>query len=177
MNKLIIVLILSLVLVAGCQAQNNDENPNVDTENAAGNAETQNQTEYEPGSWITDYPLALSYAEKLDRPVLINFTGSDWCPWCFRLRDEVFVQPEFADYAKDNLILLTIDFPSKKKLPAEEIKANQALAEKYDIEGYPTILLLDAHEMEIARTGYQPGGAQSYVKHLQDLISEAKTSD
>ncbi|MBP9006489.1 MAG: thioredoxin family protein, partial [Candidatus Syntrophosphaera sp.] len=50
---------------------------------------------YEPGTWLTDYNLALRLSKESGKPVLINFTGSDWCPWCFRLRDEVFSQDAF----------------------------------------------------------------------------------
>ncbi len=182
MKKLIIMLLLSLVLVVGCQAENND--PALEAVEAAEAAEAvqadaevaetpaENPVGYEAGTWITDYQLALNYAEQLDRTVLINFTGSDWCQWCFRLRDEVFTLPEFKAYAKENLVLLTIDFPSKKKLPPAEAQANQALAEQYGIQGYPTILLLNPQGKEIARTGYQYGGAAAYVQHLQELITE-----
>lgn len=168
MKKLLILLFISMVLIVGCQAQKNDLE-------SAEQAELSDKTDlksvaYKPGSWITDYQMALTYAKELERPILINFTGSDWCPWCFRLRDEVFVQPEFISYAEENLVLLTLDFPRKTKLPAAEAKTNQALAEKYDIEGFPTILLINSQEKEIARTGYQEGGAKAYVKHLQDLL-------
>lgn len=127
---------------------------------------------YEQGTWITNYNDALTFATELKRPILINFTGSDWCPWCFKIRDEVFIQDEFKAYAKDNLVLLTIDFPSKKKLPPAEVKQNNALQKQYGIEGYPTILLIDSEGKEINRTGYQPGGAAAYVKHIQELLSE-----
>ena len=123
--------------------------------------------------WETDWSKALEKAGKSGQPVLVDFTGSDWCPWCFRLRDEVFVQPEFIDFAKENLILLTIDFPSKTKLPPEVAKANQALAEKYDIEGFPTILIINSQEELIAQTGYQDGGAGPYVEHLRELMQAA----
>lgn len=166
MNKLIIMLLLSMVLIVGCQAE--------DTEMKPAEAEVQMpesaEITYEPGTWISDYQLALNLSEELSRPVLINFTGSDWCPSCFKLRDEVFVQPEFLDYAKSNLILLTIDFPSKKKLPPAEAQANQALAEQFGIQGFPTILLINSQEDVIAQTGYQQGGAGAYVQHLQDLL-------
>ena len=127
---------------------------------------------YEPGTWLTDYTLALHFAKESGKPVLINFTGSDWCPWCFRLRDEVFSQDAFINYAKENLILLMIDFPMYKELPAEQVKANNALQEKYKIEGYPTVVLINAEGKEIARTGYREGGAENYVTHLKELLAK-----
>jgi len=169
MKKLTLMLILSLILIVGCQAGDKAIEPASD----AVSAQDTTKTAYEPGTWITDYKLALGLSEELGLPVLINFTGSDWCPWCFRLRDEVFVQPEFIDFAKENLILLTIDFPSKTKLPPEVAKANQALAEKYDIEGFPTILIINSQEELIAQTGYQDGGAGPYVEYLRELMQAA----
>lgn len=166
------MLLLSMVLVVGCQAEDKELEPVL----AEDKLPDSTAVAYEPGTWITDYQTALSLSEELNRPVLINFTGSDWCGWCFKLRDEVFVQPEFQDYAKSNLILLTIDFPRKKKLPPAEAQANQALAQQFGIEGFPTILLIDAQQEVIAQTGYQEGGAEAYVAHLQSLL-EAKESD
>ena len=127
---------------------------------------------YEPGTWLTDYNLALRLSKESGKPVLINFTGSDWCPWCFRLRDEVFSQDAFINFAKENLILLMIDFPMRKELPPEQVKANQALQEKYGIEGYPTVVIVNAEGKEIARTGYKEGGAESYVAHLKGLLAK-----
>lgn len=173
MKRLIFMLLLSMVLVVGCQAGDKEIEPVL----ADDKLPDSTAVAYEPGTWITDYQLALNLSEELSRPVLINFTGSDWCPWCFKLRDEVFVQPEFLDYAKSNLILLTIDFPRKKKLPPAEAQANQALAEQYGIEGFPTILLIDAKEKVIAQTGYQQGGAGAYVQHLQDLLSAYESDE
>jgi len=141
----------------------------VQTPDQAGTAEASN---YAEGSWITDYSQALASAANLNRHVLINFTGSDWCSWCFKLRDEVFTQPAFIDYAKANFVLLTVDFPRRTKLPASQQKANQALAESFGVQGFPTIVLVDSQGKEITRTGYQYGGAENYVKHLKELLGE-----
>lgn len=170
MKYTLIILMASLVAILGCtqpDKQNNLE-PVSEAEVAV---ETSTETDYEAGAWITDFNLAKSYAKELERPILINFTGSDWCRWCFKLRDEVFSQDAFTAYAKKDLVLLTLDFPQKKQLPKEEQAANEALAQHYGIEGFPTILLVDAEGIELARTGYQPGGAVAYVQHLTELLS------
>ncbi len=120
--------------------------------------------------WITDFEKAKETAKKLKRPMLVDFTGSDWCGWCIKLDKEVFSKDEFKEYAKDNLVLVELDFPNRKK-QSDALKAqNKALAKKYGIRGYPTILLLDADGKELARTGYQRGGPEKYVKHLQKLL-------
>ncbi|MDP2172529.1 MAG: thioredoxin family protein [Candidatus Cloacimonadaceae bacterium] len=122
------------------------------------------------GTWITDWDQALAASKELGRPVLIDFTGSDWCGWCIKLKGEVFSKPAFIEYAKDNLILLMIDFPRKRKLPVEQQTANQKLAEKFEVEGFPTIVLVNENGKEIKRTGYQPGGPEKYIDHIKSLL-------
>jgi len=125
-------------------------------------------------SWLTDFEEAKQLAAKRDVPILADFSGSDWCGWCIKLDREVFSKKEFLDYAKDNLVLLLVDFPSRTKLSAELTSQNKALAKKYGIRGYPTVLLLDAKGAILApRTGYQAGGAAAYVKHIESLLPVA----
>ncbi len=123
-------------------------------------------------SWNQDYASASAEAKKSGKLLLIDFSGSDWCPWCIKLDKEVFNQPAFKKYAKGNLVLMLADFPRKKKLPEAVKKQNETLAQKFNIEGFPTVVLLDASGKTIAVTGYQPGGAKAYVKHLKALIAK-----
>lgn len=127
--------------------------------------------DYKGGEWITNHEAALKFSKDLSRPILINFTGSDWCSWCIKLNKEVFTQEEFTAYAKENLILLKLDFPRRIAQSAEEKAQNMKLQEQYKISGYPTIIMTDATGKEIGRTGYQPGGAGAYVKHLQAILA------
>lgn len=124
----------------------------------------------ETNLWLTDYDQALKVAAEKKLPVLVDFTGSDWCGWCIRLDKEVFSQDAFKAYAKENLVLLKLDFPRRNKLPKDEAARNQALAEKFGIQGFPTIVLLGDDGQEKARTGYKPGGADAYVEHLKGLL-------
>src|ERR1041385_8627133 len=94
-------------------------------------------------TWLTDASKAQAQAKAEKKLVMLDFTGSDWCGWCIKLHNEVFSKPEFADYAKKNLVLVQVDFPRRKKLSQEQQKANMALQEKYKIEGYPTLIVLD----------------------------------
>ncbi|MBI2440164.1 MAG: thioredoxin family protein [Lentisphaerae bacterium] len=120
--------------------------------------------------WLTDFDQAKKEAAEKKRPILADFTGSDWCGWCIKLDQEVFSTKEFLDFAKKHLILFQADFPSRKKLPAATMKQNEELAQTYGIEGFPTIVLLDAGGKVLARTGYQSGGAKAYVEHLKELL-------
>jgi len=123
--------------------------------------------------WLSDMEAAKKTAAEKNRPILVDFSGSDWCGWCMKLDKEVFSTEQFRKFAADNLVLVLADFPRRKEQSAEQRKANDALAEKYNIEGFPTVLLLDASGRELARTGYRPGGAEAYVKHLKELVEKA----
>lgn len=120
--------------------------------------------------WLTSMAAAKAEAAKRKVPILVDFSGSDWCGWCIKLDEEVFSTPVFQEYAAKNLVLLMVDFPRRKTQDADTQKQNNALVEKFGIEGFPTILLLDENEKLIARTSYQPGGGESYVKHLGKLL-------
>ncbi len=120
-------------------------------------------------NWMTDLPKAQEKAKSEKKLVLMDFTGSDWCPWCIKLNKEVFSQPEFVDYAKKNLVPVEIDFPRAKKQSAETKKANQELQAKYKVEGYPTVVVLDSNGKKLGELGYQPGGAKAFIEKLEAL--------
>ena len=120
--------------------------------------------------WKMNLEDAVQIAKEENKAVLINFTGSDWCKWCFKLNDEVFSQTEFEKYAADNLVLVKIDFPRSVPQTNETKMYNQTLAQKYGIQGFPTILIMDKAGNLLAKTGYQPGGADNYVNYIQSLL-------
>ncbi|MBN2790008.1 MAG: thioredoxin family protein [Candidatus Delongbacteria bacterium] len=122
------------------------------------------------GNWETSYSAAVSKAKKSGKKLLLDFTGSDWCGWCIKLDNEVFSKKDFQNYADKNLILVKLDFPRSIKQSNELKKQNKSLARKFDIRGYPTIILLDNNEKLLGKTGYQKGGAAKYVKHLKGII-------
>jgi len=125
------------------------------------------------GLWLRDFEAAKKAAGEKKRPILVDFSGSDWCGWCMKLDKEVLSQKAFKDYAKDNLVLFVADFPQKKKLPEMETKQNEKLAKTYKVRGFPTVLLLDAEGKTLAETGYKPGGAEKYVAHIKELLTKA----
>ncbi len=119
--------------------------------------------------WMTDFEAAKQKAAEGNKMLLMDFTGSDWCGWCIKLDDEVFSKPEFAEYAEENLVLLKLDFPRRKELSAEEQAQNQRLAEEYDIEGFPTVIVLNGVGEQIGTLGYMPGGPQTFIAALEEL--------
>lgn len=129
-----------------------------------------NTGKYIPGTWITDYQAALAFAKSENKTVLADFTGSDWCSWCKKLDKEVFSQKPFLEYATQNLVLLKLDFPRSITQPAAEKAQNEALAQQYEIQGFPTIMLFDKEGKKLGQTGYQAGGAAMYVKHLEGFL-------
>ena len=124
--------------------------------------------------WETDFEKASAAAKKDGKYMLLDFSGSDWCGWCIKLDKEVFSQDAFKKYADENLVPVTLDFPRKKEQSKEEKKQNEALAEKYKIRGFPTVIVLSPDGDLVGQTGYQKGGPDAYVDHLKEMISAHK---
>src|SRR6185369_5895290 len=120
-------------------------------------------------AWLTDLTAAQALAKKENKAVLLDFTGSDWCSWCMKLKAEVFNTAEFKKFAAENLVLVEVDFPRRKKLPAAQAQANQQLAARYRIEGYPTIVILNANGQMAGVAGYMPGGAPAFIGELKKM--------
>lgn len=124
--------------------------------------------------WLTDFEKAKKEAKAKNLPILADFAGSDWCSYCKKLDKEVFSKDEFKEFAAKNIVLFLADFPRSKQLGKEVKKQNVELAKKYGVQGFPTVLLLDSEGKKLAQTGYRPGGAEAYVKHLKQIIKDAK---
>ncbi len=121
------------------------------------------------GEWTTSYRTALAQARDENRQVLLFFTGSDWCGWCKRLDAEVFSTAEFKAHAKKELILVKLDFPQQVPQSAQLKQQNAQLQKQYQIEGYPTIVVLDSRGKTIGQLGYQPGGPKAFISSLKGL--------
>ena len=114
------------------------------------------------------YDAALARAKASGRQMFVLFTGSDWCHWCVKLEKEVFSQKEFLDFATNRYEMVVLDFPSKKKLPEAESKRNRELSKKFAVRGYPTVLVIDADEKVVYKTGYEAGGAKKWVESFKE---------
>lgn len=123
-------------------------------------------------SWSEDFAAAKKAAQEANKPMLVDFTGSDWCHWCVKLDKEVFSHDVFKSFAKDNLVLFKADFP-RRGTQSESTKAqNKKLAEQFNVEGFPTIFILDHNEKIIGQLGYQPGGPEKYVEAIKAILKK-----
>lgn len=125
--------------------------------------------------WYPDFDEAVVAAREQGKDLLVDFTGSDWCGWCIRLHDEVFKHDEFLNAARNHFVLVSLDFPKGEKVKARvpNPERNQALAQRYEVTGYPTVLLMTPDGEVYGRTGYQKGGAAAYVTHIGELRATA----
>ena len=120
--------------------------------------------------WLHDYHKAQEEAKTNHKLLFLNFTGSDWCGWCIKLDKDIFSQPQFKNYAHDNLVLVELDFPRRKSQPTEERKQNVQLAQQYEVLGFPTIVVLDSNGQKVWQfDGYFPGGPEAFIAQLQKL--------
>jgi protein disulfide-isomerase len=120
--------------------------------------------------WNTDFPKAQAQAKAENKMLLMEFTGSDWCPPCMMLKKEILSSPEFLTFAKTNLVLVELDFPRNKPQSNALTEANERLQAKYNVEGYPTIIVLDSNGKVISReSGYGAISPKEYVAKLAKL--------
>lgn len=121
-----------------------------------------------PEGWSTDLDKATEQAKAEKKSVLVEFTGSDWCPPCIAMRKNVFSKKEFVDAASKKFILVELDFPKGDKELSEK---NKPLAEKFKIEGFPTVVLLDSEGKEFTRFfASQFPKVEDFLKHLEQAL-------
>jgi thioredoxin-related protein len=119
--------------------------------------------------WDDDYEKALAKAKAEKKMVLLDFTGSDWCGWCMKLDKEVFSKKEFKDYAKENLVLVEVDFPQGKRLTKKVKEQNDKLQAQFSVRGYPTIIVLNPEGEKVGQLGYMQGGPEPFIAKLAEL--------
>ena len=119
--------------------------------------------------WIADYDEAVKLAKAEKKDLFIDFTGSDWCGWCIKLDKEVFSKKEFKDYAKENLVLLEVDFPQSKRQTKKLKEQNETLQAEHGIKGYPTIIVLNPEGKKVGQLGYMEGGPTAFIAELEKL--------
>ena len=124
-----------------------------------------------PG-WLVNLDEAYEVSQKTGKPILANFTGSDWCGWCKRLTASVFVHDEFKSWADDNVVLLELDFPRRKTLPQEYREQNSGLQQAFKVRGYPTIWVFDL-EKDAATNQYniEALGKTGYTKTVSEFTT------
>ena len=120
--------------------------------------------------WLTNLEKAQEQAKKEGKLVFLEFTGSDWCGPCIALKKKVLGTEEFAAFAKDNLVLVEIDFPIRKPLDPAQKKYNDDLAKKYKLEGVPMVLVFDGGGKELSKdVGFSGDSVAQYIAKLKKL--------
>jgi thioredoxin-related protein len=146
-------------------------------ENATNTENTENEKEL---VWYTDMNTAIAQSQKEKKPIMLFFTGSDWCGWCIKLQNEVFKKEEFTTWAKDNVILVELDFPRSKPQTEAIKQQNNQLQQTFAVAGYPTVFFVNAEKGEkekdkvnltsLGKTGYMAGGPAAWIANANTLI-------
>ena len=162
-----------LVALSGCTSEapkdagDNKSGENKSEEKGSGTSEVSVK-------WLDSYEDALAKSKESGKPILAEFTGSDWCPPCKMLHKEVFENPAFASWAAENVVLLELDYPRNKELPAGVAQQNEMLKNKYNISGFPTVMFLDSDgEVLNSSTGYDRSGADAWIKKADEQLADA----
>lgn len=119
--------------------------------------------------WMEDFKAAKARATLEGKDMLLNFSGSDWCGWCIKLKKEVFSQPGFIKKAAKNYVLVELDYPQRTKQPERIKEQNQKLAGTYGVMVFPTVLVTDAKGRVYAQTGYIAGGPEKFISYLEKV--------
>lgn len=122
-------------------------------------------------TWHTDLDDAKQIACENNKHILIDFTGSDWCPWCMKLDNKVFSTQEFAEFAAEELVLVKVDFPKKHPISEEQAAKNEKLAQEYRVRGFPTVIMLNSKGERVGSTGFRRGSVTSYIEHLKGMMN------
>ena len=122
--------------------------------------------------WNTDFEAGLKQARETRRPILLDFTGSDWCGWCMKLDREILATPEFKRFADQHLVLVKIDFPMHKAQSDAEKTRNEQLAARFQVQGFPTLVLLTPDAKPCGTLGYMRGGPEAFIGRLTSLMAD-----
>lgn len=131
--------------------------------------------------WLVNLEEARLLSLKTGKPIMANFTGSDWCGWCKKLKFEVFDKDEFKKWAEKNVVLLEIDFPRKLQIPDDIKKQNAGLQQAFQVSGYPTIWVFNLGKDDkgqytidaLGKTGYV-SGVPAFTEGVDAMIKQAK---
>jgi len=132
----------------------------------------------ELGKWTQDFDAAVKLAGEKNKPILVNFTGSDWCGWCKLMDKKVFAEKQWQEFAKENILLVTIDFPRDKSIvPAKYKHRNEKLQAKFGVRGFPTFIVLDQDgETQVGQLGAsQDVSPKSFIQQVEDVLRFTKS--
>lgn len=125
-------------------------------------------------TWYTDINQVYELSKKTEKPIFAFFTGSDWCGWCHRLEANVYRKADFKEWAKNNVILLELDFPRNKKLPDALAQQNAGLQQFFNVQGFPTIwMFFMDKDVKTSKINIAPLGSLGYPQSAPGHESEA----
>jgi len=129
--------------------------------------------------WVSNYEIAVAQSERTGRPIMLVFSGSDWCGWCNRLADEVFKTHDFARWSTDHVIKVEVDFPMTYELPEKLRKQNELLKQKFGqhVNAYPTVLFVSSDGQFIGKTGYVAGGPSNWIHKASTVVKPRRKPD
>jgi len=119
--------------------------------------------------WLVNVDEAYALSQKTGKPIMANFTGSDWCGWCKRLTKSVFIHDEFKTWAEKNVVLLELDFPRRKQIPKEIKQQNSNLQKAFSVRGYPTIYVFDLAKKDDGEFAISALGKTGYTKTVKEF--------
>ena len=179
-------LLPALILLLNINSFAQENNPfgkNPSASNEAYDQASEQKYKASMNGWEVNLEKAQAISIKTGKPILANFTGTDWCGWCIKLKKEVFVKDEFIKWANENFVLLELDFPRRFALPANIKQQNQQLSQAFGVRGYPTLWAFtistnsETGQSEIkglAKTGYVAGGPKSWIKDFEGKLAASK---
>jgi thioredoxin-related protein len=161
MKIFLAIPLLFLAISCGAQKENASRNSNEGLE------------------WHTDMNKAIAISQKENKPMMLFFTGSDWCGWCIRLQKEVFLTETFTKWAKDNVVLVELDYPKSKPQTDAIKQQNSQLQQTFSVQGYPTVFFVNAKKTEkekydltsLGKTGYVAGGPDKWIEGANAMIN------
>ena len=129
-------------------------------------------------NWHTDLNKAANISISENKPMMLFFTGSDWCGWCIRLKKEVFNYPEFENWSKDNVVLVELDFPRRKTIDQKILNQNRELARIFGVSGYPTVWFVNPQKLDsnklnflkLGKLGYLAGGTSKWISTAENFL-------
>jgi len=170
-NKLYIIAIAASATLTALPGQAGDSKSEPGLPATSGPTDSLGKTANLAAEWSTDFEAGLKKARETHRSILLDFTGSDWCGWCMKLDREVLATPEFKRYADQHLVLVKIDFPMHKAQSDTEKARNEQLAARFQVQGYPTLVLLNPEAKPCGTLGYMQGGPGAFIERLTSLIA------
>ncbi len=167
------IAVWGLVLLAGCsqEAPSQAPAPASSPAGAPSSAAATTPAPQQAPVWIEDMKKAQALARKQDRPMLLNFSGSDWCYYCKLLDREVLDTSAFKRFAAERLILVELDFPRSHPQPGWLREQNRRLARQYGLKGFPTLIVLSPDGTRLGQLGYRPGGPEPFLQRLKAILN------